>query len=62
MKPSEIRNLSKEELDHKHLTLKQELYKLRTTNRIGRVENPNQIKQVKRDIARIKTILREREK
>lgn len=60
MKPSDIRNLSQEELNHTYLNLKKELYNLRTTNRIGRIENPNRIKQIKKDIARIKTILKER--
>lgn len=62
MKPYEIRNLSPEELDNKFLEIKKELYDLRTRNRMGRVENPGRIKQVKRDIARIKTIKKEREK
>ncbi len=60
MKPLEIRNLSKQEVNHKYLELKQELYNLRVTNRISRIENPNRIKQIKKDIARIKTILKEK--
>ena len=62
MKPEEIRNLSEEEIEKKYLDLKKELYQLRTDSRLSRVENPNRIKMIKKDIARIKTIKKEKRK
>ncbi len=61
MKPNEIRKLSDVELDKKLVDLKTELFNLRFQSAIGQLENPNQIGNVKRDIARVKTIVRERE-
>lgn len=59
MKPSEIRELSREESERKLVELKQELFNLRFQHEIGQLESPARMKQVKLDIARIKTILRE---
>jgi len=59
MKASEIRELSPEERQRKVVELKEELFNLRFQNEIGQLENPQRIKQVKRDIARVKTIIRE---
>ena len=59
MKPSEIRDLSQEESERKLVELKQELFNLRFQHEIGQLESPARIKQIKHDIARIKTILRE---
>ena len=59
MKTSEIRDLSPEESRRKVADLKEELFNLRFQHEIGQLENPQKIKQVKRDIARVKTILRE---
>jgi large subunit ribosomal protein L29 len=60
-KTSDLRNLTKDELNMKLSTLKQELYNLRYQVKAGRIEKPHKIKQVKGDIARINTILREGE-
>ena len=59
MKVSEIRELSIEESHRKVADLKEELFNLRFQHEIGQLENPQKIKQVKRDIARVKTILQE---
>ncbi len=59
MKASEIRELSVEEMQHKVLDLQQELFNLRFQHASGQLENPQKMKQVKRDIARVKTILKE---
>ena len=59
MKPSEIRDLSREESERKLVELKQELFNLRFQHEIGQLESPAKMKQVKHDIARIKTLLRE---
>ena len=59
MKASEIRELSIDEMQQKAVDLQQELFNLRFQHASGQLENPQKMKQVKRDIARIKTILRE---
>ena len=61
MKASEIRELSPEETYQKVADLKEELFNLRFQHESGQLENPQKMKQVKRDIARVKTILKETE-
>ena len=61
MKPSELRELSSEELTQKEKAFKKELYSLNFQRKTGNVEKPNRFRMLKRDIARIFTILRERE-
>jgi large subunit ribosomal protein L29 len=59
MKSSEINEMSLEEMQRKISDLKEELFNLRFQHEIGQLENPQKMKQVKRDIARINTIRRE---
>jgi large subunit ribosomal protein L29 len=59
MKPSEIRELSLEEKLRKANDLKEELFNLRFQHEIGQLENSQKMKQIKRDIARVKTIIKE---
>jgi large subunit ribosomal protein L29 len=61
MKAKEIRELSQEELIQKEKDLAEELFNLKFQHAIGQLENTMRIRQVKRDLARVKTILRERE-
>jgi len=61
MKPSEIRALSTNELGVKLDTSYQELFNLRFQIATGQMKNTSRLTQVRRDIARLKTILRERE-
>lgn len=61
MKVTELRELSTEELTQKLADSKQELFNLRFQNAINQLENPQKIGDVKKTIARIKTIIRERE-
>ncbi len=61
MKPSEIREKSITELNEELVELKEELFKLRFQHATNQLENPLKLKSVKRDIARVRTILRERE-
>lgn len=61
MKTTEIRELSAAELDTKLADLKEELFNLRFQVATGQCENPMKIREVKKSIARIKTIQRERE-
>ncbi len=60
MKVTEIRNLSAEELEKKLKDLNQELFNLRFQHAINQLENPHKIADVKKDIARVKTILNEK--
>jgi large subunit ribosomal protein L29 len=59
MKASEIRELSREERERKLVELKEELFNLRFQHEIGQLESPAKMKQIKHDIARMKTLLRE---
>ena len=61
MKVNEIRNLSTAELDEKVAGLKEELFNLRFQLATGQLENPMSIREVKKTIARIKTVQREEE-
>ena len=61
MKASEIRELSNAELNEKLTALKVELFNLRFQHAINQLENPMRMKEVKKDIARIKTVLRQLE-
>jgi len=62
MKASELRELSEEELENKEKELKDQLFKLKIQHSLGQLDNPMKMKLIKRDIARIKTILNERRK
>lgn len=59
MKSSELRDLSIEELQKKLVDFKEELFSLRFQMVTGQLGNSMRIKEVKRNIARVKTILRE---
>lgn len=61
MKADEIRKQSNEELQNELTALKEQLFKLRFRHTTKQLENPVQIRIVKRDIARIRTILHQRE-
>lgn len=61
MKASEIREKTQVELQKELSELKSELFKLRFQLATNQLENPMKLKQVKRSIARVKTIMRERE-
>ena len=61
MNAKEIRELSVAELSEKLADLKDELYKLRFQHAINQLDNPMRITAVKKDIARVQTILREAE-
>ena len=61
MNASEIRELSREDIEKKIKELKEELFNLRFQHAINQLDNPIRLKHVKKDIARSLTILRERE-
>jgi len=60
MKIKELRSLTKEELLQKEKALKEELYKLNMQRYSGRVDKPHMFFLIKKDIARIQTILNEK--
>ena len=61
MKVKEIRDLTTEELETKLLDLKKELFNLRFRNATNQLDNPHAITTCKKSIARVKTVIRERE-
>ena len=62
MKAKEIKEMTNDELVKKLESLKEELFNLRFRHATGQLENPNVLSIVKKDIARVKTVIREREK
>ena len=60
MKASEIRDMNAQELENKLVDLKKELFALRFQHTVNQLENTARLKDVKKDIARVKTILREK--
>ena len=61
MKATEIREMSLEEMSRKEADSKQEWFNLRFQHGTGQLENTSKLKAVKRDIARIKTVIRQKE-
>ena len=60
MKAKENRDLSAEELDERYRRLQKEQFDLKMLKVTGKIDNPLRLRQLRRDIARIKTILNER--
>ena len=61
MKIKEVRELSTEELNNQVYSLKEQLFNLRRKKAVGNLDNMLEITRVRKDIARISTVLRERE-
>ena len=61
MKASEIKEMTLVELNNKLVDLKKELFNLRFQHAVNQLDNPMRIKDVKKDIARIKTFIRAQE-
>jgi len=61
MKANEIRKLSTEEINKKIAESKEELFNLRMKQATGSLENPARIRDLRKTVARLKTILKERE-
>ena len=60
MKAADLRKMTAEELESKLSELKRELFNLRFQHAINQLENPHQIAEVKHDIARVMTVLNEK--
>ena len=61
MKATEVRKMSSAELETKLSELKKDLFMLRMQHATNQLENPLRISMVKKDIARVKTIIREKQ-
>ncbi|MDO8602348.1 MAG: 50S ribosomal protein L29 [Candidatus Omnitrophota bacterium] len=59
LKASDLRSISRQELEDKIVALKKALFEMVSKKETGRIEKPSDIKDTRRDIARIKTILSE---
>ncbi len=60
MKPEQIRELGKDELKGKEKELQEQLFRLRFQKSLGQLDNALKLREVRRDIARVKTVLREK--
>ena len=60
MKGGEIRNMTVAEIENKVFALKEQLFKFNAEASTGRVERPNRFREIKKDIARCYTILKEK--
>ena len=61
MKPAEVREMSTDELQGREQELHDQLFRMRIQKSMGQLEAPGKVRDVRRDLARIKTILREKE-
>jgi len=62
MKAKEIKELSIEEIQQKLRSSREELFKLRMRKQMGQIENPSQLRVLRRTIARIETIIKEKKR
>ena len=62
MKAHELRELSVDQLEAKEKEFREEEFKLRFRHATGQLEKTSRIRQIKKDIARVKTVIREKEK
>lgn len=60
MKADKLREMSSEELENESLALSEQLFRLRIQEATGQLENVSKIRTVRRDLARVKTVLSER--
>lgn len=61
MKPSKVREMGPEELRAKERELQEQLFRLRVQQSIGQLENAIKLRETRRDIARVKTVLKEKQ-
>ena len=61
MKPAKVREMGKEELKTKERELQEQLFRLRVQQSIGQLDNGIKLRQTRREIARVKTVLREKQ-
>ena len=61
MKPAKVRELGTEELRAKERELKEQLFRLRVQKSIGQLDNAIKLRDTRRDIARVKTVLKQKQ-
>jgi len=61
MKPSKVREMGTEELRAKERELQEQLFRLRVQQSLGQLENAIKLRETRRDIARVKTVLKEKQ-
>ena len=61
MKPQQVRDMSEDELRGREKELREQLFKLRFQKSIGQLDNGMKMREIRRDIARVKTVLRHKE-
>ena len=61
MKPAKVREMGTEELRAKEKELQEQLFRLRVQQSIGQLENAIKLRETRRDIARVKTVLKEKQ-
>jgi len=61
MRPSKVREMGTEELRTKERELQEQLFRLRVQQSIGQLENAIKLRETRRDIARVKTVLKEKQ-
>ena len=61
MKPSQVREMGPDELRTKEKELQEQLFRLRVQQSIGQLDNAIRLRQIRRDIARVKTVLGEKQ-
>jgi large subunit ribosomal protein L29 len=61
MKSQQVREMSEDELRHKERELQEQIFKLRFQKSIGQLDNGMKMREIRRDIARVKTVLRQKE-
>ncbi len=62
MKAEKLRELGGEELEHKQGELQERLFKLRFQKSLGQLDNALQLRETRRDIARVRTVLKEKQR
>ncbi len=61
MKPSQVRGMGPDDLKTKERELHEQLFRLRVQQSLGQLDNAIKLREIRRDIARIKTVLREKQ-
>jgi large subunit ribosomal protein L29 len=61
MKPAKVREMGEEELRTKERELSEQLFRLRVQKSIGQLDNAVKLREIRRDVARVKTVLREKQ-
>jgi large subunit ribosomal protein L29 len=61
MKPDKVREMGRDELETKGRELEEQLFRLRVQKSLGQLENAIKLREIRRDIARVKTVLREKQ-